>query len=249
MLKHLIIYTAVLLLMYINYGLAENKQLLDSAILRADNLVDVQKLDSTIQVKLVYATTDNFLHANVYGTLTTCYMRKESAEKLAKAQELLHKKFPHYNLLVYDGLRPRRVQRQMWAIVKGTPQQGYVADPDKGSIHNYGAAVDLTIADNKGIPLDMGTPYDYFGIKAQPRYESFFLHPESIDSAKIETVLKKVLHAAIDSAKALTDAQINNRLLLREVMQQTGFIPFRNEWWHFDSFPKDEVRKKFSIVE
>jgi zinc D-Ala-D-Ala dipeptidase len=189
-------------------------------------LVDIQTLDSTIQVDLKYSTMDNFLNADVYGNLSRCYLQKEAAAKLVKAQQKLKEKYPHYTLQVFDGARPRRVQRAMWEIVKNTPKQGYVGNPDKGSIHNYGCAVDLTVADSMGKSLDMGTAFDYLGKLAQPRYEDFFL----------------------ESGK-LTLQHIHNRLVLRKPMTEAGFQIIPNEWWHFEAFGRKVATQKYKIIE
>lgn len=194
--------------------------------LSSNDLIDVTSLNNQILVKLIYSTTDNFLKEDSYGDLEICYLRRIAAEKLNKAQELLSQKRKGYHLLVYDGLRPRSVQFKMWEIVKGTKKQKYVAQPTRGSIHNYGAAVDLTIADENGMPLDMGTPFDYFGDLAQPRYENNFL-----------------------AEGKLTKTQIANRKLLRSIMIEAGFQMINIEWWHFNAFPISEVKKRFKIVE
>lgn len=194
--------------------------------LRRMGFVDVQQLDSTIGVELKYARTTNFMHANVYGDLDKCYLRREAAVKLAAANALLKREHPRLTLLVVDGLRPRHVQRKMWRLVKDTPMRGYVANPRWGSMHNYGCAVDVTVADSSGNRLDMGTPVDHFGPLAQPRLE--------------ETYLKR---------GKLTRQQIANRLILRNAMLSAGFHPLAIEWWHFNALPKDSVRRKYSIVE
>lgn len=188
-------------------------------------LVNVQSLDPSILVELKYASKDNFLKKNVYGGLRRCYMQPEAADKLAKASAILQEQRPDLRLLVYDAVRPRSVQFAMWRIVKGTSQQSYVASPTSGSVHNFGAAVDLTLADKTGQPLDMGTVFDFFGKKAQPRYENQFL-----------------------ASGELTQEQVDNRLLLRNVMIDAGFSIIRNEWWHFNAFPAAESRKRFKPV-
>jgi len=190
------------------------------------NIVDITQLNNRIMVNLVYSTPNNFLHEDVYGELETCYLRKEAAKKLDKAQTILEKKKKGFRLVVYDGLRPRDVQYKMWRIVKGTPQQEYVADPEEGSIHNFGAAVDLSILDDQGNLLDMGTPFDYFGDLAQPRYEKRF-HEEG----------------------RLTKKHIENRQLLREVMEEAGFQGIVDEWWHFNAFSPAEVKHRYKIIE
>jgi D-alanyl-D-alanine dipeptidase len=195
-------------------------------VLAGLGLVDIQEVCPEIRVDLKYSSTDNFVHEDVYGDLDKCFLRKEAAEKLAAAQRKLTELKPGWRLLVFDGARPRRVQARFFAIVKGTPQQQYVADPAEGSIHNYGAAIDLTIVDADGRELDMGTPFDFFGDLSQPQLESEFL-----------------------AQGKLAREQLDNRLLLRNVMTSAGFLPISNEWWHFDAFPPKEVRARYKIIE
>jgi D-alanyl-D-alanine dipeptidase len=195
-------------------------------VLTGMGLVDVQAVCPEIRVDLKYSGTDNFVRQDVYGDLDKCFLQKEAAAKLAAAQKKLTEIKPGWRLLVFDGARPRRIQAQFFAIVKGTPQQQYVADPARGSIHNYGAAVDLTIVDAAGREVDMGTPFDFFGDLAQPRLESEFL-----------------------AQGKLAREQLDNRLLLRKVMTSAGFLPISNEWWHFDAFPPQEVRARYKIIE
>jgi D-alanyl-D-alanine dipeptidase len=189
-------------------------------------LVDIQSIDPSIQVELKYATTDNFLKENVYGELTRCYLQPSVANKLVKAQEILQKGHPNLSLLVYDGVRPRSVQYKMWEIVKGTEQQKYVASPHSGSMHNYGASVDLTLAREDGTPLDMGTPFDFFGPLAQPRYEQQYLE-----------------------SGELSQQQLDNRRTLRAAMLAAGFHGILSEWWHFNAFPRDTFKQRFQRVE
>lgn len=192
----------------------------------ADDVVDVTRINNRILVNLVYSTPDNFLHDDVYGDLTACYLRREAAEKLSRAQSLLDEKKKGFRLMVYDCLRPRSIQHEMWRVVKGTPQEPYVADPEKGSIHNFGAAVDLTIIDERGMPLDMGSPFDSFGDDSQPRLEDQLLRQGR-----------------------LTERQVANRHLLRGVMEETGFRGIPEEWWHFEAFPYEEAVKRYPLVE
>jgi zinc D-Ala-D-Ala dipeptidase len=191
-------------------------------------LVNVQDVDSTILVDLKYSTTDNFVKLDLYGDLVHCYLQKDIALKLKKAQSLLKERYPSYSLLIYDGVRPLRVQKQLWDTID-VPEKikhFYVAHPDSGSIHNYGAAVDLTIADSLGKPLDMGTPFDYFGKLAYPIKEL-----EMLNEGK------------------LTVEQINNREILRNVMKDAGFTTITTEWWHFNGCSRARAQKKYKIVE
>jgi len=189
-------------------------------------LIDIKAINPEILVYLVYSTPDNFTGKDLYGHISTCYLRKEAALKLDKAQQYLNRLNKGYDLLVYDGLRPRNVQYTMWDILKGTTKQKYVANPKTGSIHNYGVAVDLTITDENGMPIDMGTPFDFFGELAQPRYEAKFL-----------------------KSGKLTPKQIKNRELLRDVMTHAGFKGISIEWWHFNAFSIGECRKRFRMVD
>ena len=192
----------------------------------SQNLINIQKLDPEIRVDLKYSTEDNFLHEDVYGSLERCYLQKEVALMLSKAQRLLKAEHPELNLLIYDGVRPRLVQMKMWDIVKGTPQQNYVAPPTSGSMHNYGAAVDLGLIHDDGTVIDMGTTFDFFGPLAQPRYEEKYLR-----------------------SGALTLDQAQNRWILRRVMKEAGFHIILSEWWHFNAFERKETRTKYKLVE
>lgn len=197
--------------------------------LLAYGLQNIRGVDSLILVKLMYSTSQNFMKQDVYGALENCYLQPSVAKMLAKSDSLLQAERPDLRLLVYDCVRPLSVQRTMWAIVKNTPNQRYVADPspaNKGSMHNYGCAVDVTLATAQGKPLDMGTPYDFFGPKAQPRFEQKLL-----------------------ATGSLTQAQYENRMLLRRVMREGGFVGILTEWWHFDAGRKDSVSKWYKIVE
>lgn len=192
----------------------------------AQNLVNVQELAPEIRVDLKYSTTDNFLHEDVYGELKTAYLQQIPAMRLALAQGYLSKTLPGYSLLVYDAARPRAVQRKMWALVVGTSLEVYVANPESGSIHNFGAAVDLTIADKLGRPIDMGTPFDYFGDLAQP-----------------------VLEEKLLTEGKLTSKQVENRKLLRRIMRASGFQEITEEWWHFEAAMPIPARKLYLIIE
>ena len=189
-------------------------------------LVDVNTLDATIVVEMIYATPDNFTGEVLYDSLRIAYLLPHVAEMLVKAQHALKAKHPDYNLVVYDAARPVSVQRKMWNIVRGTPQNIYVSNPNNPGLHNYGAAVDLSVLDNDGNALDMGTPFDFFGSEAH------------IDKEE----------ALIKTGK-LTREQVNNRKLLREVMQVAGFKPLRSEWWHFNACTRDYARKTYKVID
>lgn len=184
------------------------------------------KPSGNLAINLKYATTDNFTGQNLYGDFNKAYLHKVAAEKLLRAVQNLAAIHPKYKLVVYDALRPRSVQYVLWDKVKGTDKQKYVANPKGGSIHNYGFALDISILDESGTALDMGTPFDDFTELAQPQLEQQFL-----------------------KAGKLTERQIQNRLLLRKVMQDAGFIQLPVEWWHYDALPKTELKSRYKIVE
>lgn len=193
---------------------------------RANGLTNLKTAAPLVRTALAYSTTNNFLHQDVYGNLEEAYLRPEAAEKLRSASLALQKTYPELRLLILDAARPRSIQREMWAIVKGTDQQGFVANPASGSIHNFGMAVDLTIEYTNGIPLDMGTPFDFFGPLAEPRNEAAFL-----------------------KSGQLSPLQLSNRLILRTVMTNAGFGFIRNEWWHFEAEDKKTVRSNYRMIE
>jgi D-alanyl-D-alanine dipeptidase len=193
-------------------------------------LVNLQTIDSTIMVELKYSTTDNFVHTDVYGDLTRAYMQQKPAEMLAKASKILQSKYPDYRLLVYDSSRPLTIQRKFWALLDTVPpvkRADFVANPDEGSIHNFGSAVDLTVYDLKTQkPLDMGTKYDYFGDLAYPIYE--------------DQMLKE---------GKLTKEQIANRLVLRNAMEKAGYMRIDSEWWHFNAMARAKAKELYKIIE
>lgn len=191
-------------------------------------LVEVQQAIPGILVELKYATTDNFMHKNVYGCLQKAYLQKEVVARLKKAQDYLSASHPGYHLLIYDATRPLSKQWDLWnALPQYSPKvrSNYVANPVEHSIHNYGSAVDLTVADEKGRPLDMGTPFDFFGEMAYPSRE-------------------KVLLA---SGKLKKEAY-SNRLILRKAMIHGGFMPIEYEWWHFNAFSRAEAKRRFAVL-
>ena len=193
------------------------------------DVVNIQELDPTILVDLRYSSKNNFLKQDMYGDLEECFLRRKPAEMLCQANEHLKASHPELRLLVFDGLRTRSVQKKLWDALDTIPiieRKQFVADPKKGSIHNYGAAVDLTLALENGSELDMGTEYDHFGELAFPALEDSLL-----------------------ALGKLTDKQIKNRTILRQVMTKAGFSTIDSEWWHFDAFSRNETKNKYTIVE
>lgn len=189
--------------------------------------VAVNKVDTTVQVRLMYAGEDNFTGVRLYDDLSDAYLHPDAAKALVKASDELHRLFPAYNLLVKDAARPMSVQRRMFNAVKGTPKANYVANPAKGGgLHNYGLAVDITIVDEQGNELPMGTPVDHLGKEA------------NIDREK-QMVMEGVI----------SETERQNRLLLRRVMTAAGFTPLRTEWWHFNLVSKRQAQSSYRLLD
>lgn len=179
----------------------------ESPVVNDTTFVNLKDYSSNFVYDMKYATDDNFLKAKVYDC-AECYLRLKTVEALVKTNKEFIKK--GYRIKLFDCYRPLDIQKIMWKIVSN-PQ--YVADPAKGSIHNRGGAVDITLVDSKGVELDMGTPFDFFGIEASHGY------------AKLSEEVK------------------NNRKLLKSIMIAGYFNSFDSEWWHYNlkSGLKDKV--------
>ena len=188
-------------------------------------LINVKEKIPDIAVEMKYATKDNFVGKDLYGDLKQCFLRPEVVKKLVLSQKELKKLKQEYSIILYDCTRPQSAQFAMWKTVKGTKLQRYVANPKTGSVHNYGCAVDVSIVDELGKPLDMGTKFDHLGKLAQPRHEKTFL-----------------------KSGKLTEKQVSNRKLLRKVMKKGGFRGIMSEWWHFNAFSIRYARKHFKMI-
>ncbi|HKP80815.1 MAG TPA: M15 family metallopeptidase [Pyrinomonadaceae bacterium] len=167
----------------------------------ATDLVELRKLDPTIKLDVRYATTNNLFDA-VFYSQARAFLQRAPAEALARVNRRL--KTRGYGLLVHDGYRPWYVTKVFW---DATPQDKkiFVADPSKGSRHNRGAAVDLSLYDLKsGKPIEMVSTYDETTDRAYPNYPGG------------------------------TSLQRWHRDLLRSAMEAEGFTVYEAEWWHFD---------------
>lgn len=193
--------------------------------LRYFGLIDILSVDSTFKIDLKYATTDNFMGIILYDTLESIFLQEDVAIRLTACQAFLKDTLPDHSLLIYDGVRPVDVQQQMWDALDSIPpaERGkFVSNPWYGSVHNFGAAVDITICDSEGIPLDMGAGYDDFRDIAFPSKEWKFLN-----------------------SGELTAEQHGNRKLLRAVMKSQGFRNIPSEWWHFNACSRNQAVVKY----
>lgn len=162
-------------------------------------LIDIRKVNPKIALDIRYATTNNFLKRKLYPT-ARCVLRGAAVRRLSQVQQDLEKK--GLGLKVFDCYRPLSVQKLMWQV---KPDSRYVANPAKGSRHNRGAAVDITLVDRNGKELEMPTGFDDFTVKAHRNYTG-----------------------------ASAQARKNSKLL-EDAMKKYGFIPLPTEWWHFDA--------------
>lgn len=194
----------------------------------AEGLVDIQQINSQIQIDLKYTSTDNFLREKLYSLITKAYLQKDVAIRLSKVQVALNKAYPGYKLLIYDALRPVTVQQKMWSALDSLPPKErakFVSNPKNLSLHNMGAAIDLTILDAQGKVLDMGAGFDDIRLIAYPIHEDSFLR-----------------------VGQLTPLQVLNRKILRNVMQAQGFRQLPTEWWHYNACSRDEAKRKYNVT-
>jgi D-alanyl-D-alanine dipeptidase len=194
-----------------------------------NGLIDIQTLDARIFVDLKYADTHNFMHKKVYTTLQKAFLQKEVALKVAKAQQKLSAIDSNLHLLIYDAARPRYVQQIMWDLLDTMPiyrRVKFVSNPQHGSIHNYGCAVDITVCDAQKTPLDMGAGFDDSREIAYPSLEEKFI-----------------------ANGQLSKQQQDNRKLLRKVMYASGMWNIPSEWWHFNGMTRAAAQKKYKIIE
>jgi zinc D-Ala-D-Ala dipeptidase len=168
---------------------------------RPADLVELQSLDPTIKLDIRYATTNNFARRAVY-TEARAFLQRPAADALVRAHRALQQ--TGLGLLVFDGYRPWRVTKLFWEVTSGS-QHEFVADPAKGSKHNRGCAVDLSLYDlTSGSEVEMPSEYDEMSPRAYPTYDG-----------------------GTAQARARRD-------LLRAAMEHEGFAVEPNEWWHFN---------------
>lgn len=188
-------------------NIGENQSQPVSTALQADTksslpydvrLIDIRTVNKNIALDIRYATTNNFLKQKLYPA-SRCVLRGAGVRRLLQVQDYLAK--TGLGLKVYDCYRPLSVQKQMWETL---PDSRFVANPARGSRHNRGAAVDLTLVDRNGKELEMPSGFDEFTERAYRDYSC-----------------------------ASTQAK-KNRKLLEDAMTRYGFIPLATEWWHFD---------------
>jgi D-alanyl-D-alanine dipeptidase len=178
-----------------------------------------------IDIDLRYATPDNFAGRDLYSPFDCAWLHVEAAAALERAVAWLAGQRPGARMLVLDALRPQRVQEQLWDALDGTDLRMYLANPERGSIHSFGMALDITILAEDGTELDMGTGFDDLTELSHPALESDML-----------------------ARGKLSAGQVANRDLLRGAMRHAGFVGINSEWWHYDFGDRERVRRDFRRV-
>jgi D-alanyl-D-alanine dipeptidase len=195
--------TATLLFLLIVWalGLAQERPPTEAGPFRQPDLVELVKLDPTLRLDIRYATRNNFLGRPVYKE-ARAFLQRPAAEALVRVNRVLREQ--GFGLVVFDGYRPWSVTKAFW---DATPEEKkeFVADPRKGSRHNRGCAVDLTMFDlSTGQQVQMPSEYDEMTERSHINYE-----------------------CATPEAKRL-------RGILRSAMEAEGFKVYEPEWWHYD---------------
>lgn len=163
-------------------------------------LIEITPQAFDVDLRIAYATADNFTGRPVYRR-AACYLHADAAEALGRAAALAAG--IGLRLRIFDAFRPSEAQ---WLLWNHTPDPAFLADPRRGSPHSRGVAVDLTLIDEAGEALDMGTPFDAF------------------------TPLSR--HAS----RAVGATAQRNRFVLLGLMTAAGWDFYRNEWWHYQLF-------------
>ncbi len=177
------------------------------------------------RIDLRYGSANNFVGRDLYGEIDCAWLHCDATAALENAVRWLRRERPGVSILILDALRPQRVQEELWTALAGTNLQMYLADPVRGSIHSFGMAVDVTLIDENGVELDMGTPFDDLTEFSHPALEEGFV-----------------------AAGALQQIHLDNRHLLKNAMVQAGFQGINTEWWHFDCGDRLKVRADYTRV-
>lgn len=197
--------------------------------LREAGLMDLRELDPTIGTDIRYATTSNFTGRVLYPEPFGLFLEPELAQRVVAAHAMLKKVMPGHRFVVFDTVRPISVQYRMFDLVRGTDAEPYIAYPSgehPGGFHNYGMAIDLSIAGPDGCLLDMGTDFDSFAPEAHAGDE------------------RRLLAEGRISPQAYT-----NRMLLYWLMGSQQLLPYPYEWWHYQFYWEETDKKRFKLID
>ncbi|MEO6837680.1 MAG: M15 family metallopeptidase [Ginsengibacter sp.] len=185
------------------YGLVviKDSKILQKEIVLDSNkrMVDLHRFIPGMEIDLKYATVHNFMHQKLYFPTRTTFLRKPAADSLKRVMDYLKKQ--DLTIKIFDAYRPYSITEKMWEKVK---DDRYAADPSKGSGHNRGVAIDLTLINSQSKKeLPMGTGFDNFSDTAHSDFSN------------------------------LSEEVLKNRNILKEAMEKYGFLRLSTEWWHF----------------
>lgn len=189
---------SLILLPVVSFGQEPPKE---EGVFRKPELVELTRLDKTIRLDVRYATSNNFLGRPVYKQ-ARAFLQRPAAEALVRVNRALRKK--GYGLVIHDGYRPWSVTKIFWDATPENKRE-FVADPAKGSRHNRGCAVDLSMFELKtGKIVSMPSAYDEMTERSHINYAGG------------------------------TEAERRVRDILRQAMETEGFVVYDPEWWHYD---------------
>ena len=173
----------------------------------------MRKFCPRIQIELRYATKQNGVGTAIYPKGARCLLRKSTAERLVRVQLQLEKQ--KLGLKIWDAYRPLSAQKALWRVCSDSR---FVAPPHRGSLHNRGCAVDLTLVDAFGNEVAMPCDFDTFSVRAKVHYTGGL------------------------------ELSRHNRNTLQLAMRSVGFVSYSNEWWHFHDPNWRQFRKiNFSL--
>ena len=187
------------------------------------NLVEITNMKG-LRMDLRYGTFNNVTGHDMYCGIQRAFIHRDALPKLKRALSLVAKELPGYTLVIFDASRPMYAQSVLKQAVVGTPYTNYVSSGKTGGLHNYGLALDLSLADSTGALLDMGTDFDSF-----------------------ERCAGEVGEAAALESGRLTQQQVENRLLLRKIMKRAGWVSLSSEWWHFNAYTRAYTKEHYPL--
>ena len=187
------------------------------------NLVEITNMKG-IRMDLRYGTFNNVTGHDMYCGIQRAFVHRDALPKLKRSLSLIAKELPGYTLVIFDAARPMYAQSVLKQAVVGTPYTNYVSSGKTGGLHNYGLALDLTLADSTGTPLDMGTDFDSF-----------------------ERCAGAVGEADALKSGRLTQEQVDNRNKLRRIMKAAGWVMLKHEWWHFNAYTSTYTREHYRL--
>ncbi len=198
----------------------------EDSILQSIGMLRIDEIIPEIKIDMKYASENNFLGFDFYNGFKHAYAQKECIDKLKTALDLLHEEDSTLSFVIFDAARSIESQKLMWDSVKieGYSKINFVANPERGSIHNYGMALDLSIVDKDGNYLDMGSEFDFFGPISFPNKTDYYY-----------------------SIGELSEEQYKNRILLMNIMRKAGFYVSKTEWWHYNAGSLKRAKDTYNI--